>query len=493
MQTPGAAAEAYPTPHSLSEDVDEGEDVEEVARSNAGLKALDGGNESRRSLAFAGAKSMSLRLSRTDVKKEEIHDIFSASGNLNVPYFAQTYESKPLSGVPHVLNYYLHVAGPSAMWRPLLINGDPETFKRSFFQLSMNEPIMFEAVIAISQAHLDLSQHPGTHPSSAVLQHRGKVLRMLQSSLLSSPGPTVPDTALMAVFCTLVLDIMYADWPSAQANMSGFRHLARLRGGIDNLGWSGWFRMCFAWAELRWAGHIARANSMKALGLPLEITTYPAHPFNPATCLSISRLPPGMREAALQRQLSNEVISFLAEVQSWTDSTQKDCVREVWVRQPLASFMRDRNDYIQSLRISVRGAELLGKYTLKPGERLLCIGVVAYIVSADGSADDGRQAKGLADHLVGIEALCADVRLCEELLWVGLVLAASTDGIAGLRGQWVLLERMVEMDVRGQWREWEGVKRRLRRYFWNPFIEAKWELCWRAAVAGRLVKKRGDG
>jgi hypothetical protein len=483
-------AEAYPTPYSLREDVGERSDVEEVPRSDSTPKSLNSDVVTRRALTSGRFKSMPLRLTRTDLKKEDIDDLFSDSGNLTVPYYVQTYGSRQTS-VPHVLNYYLNVAGPTAMWRPVLIEGNPDSFRRSFFQLSMKEPIMFEAVIAISQAHLDLSQHPGTLPSTAVLQHRGKVLRMLQASLVSSPG-NVADIALMAVFCMLVLDIMFADWTSVKANMQGFRHLASLRGGIDNLGWSGWFRVCFSWAELRWAGHIARANETKSITAPLEPPTYPTHPFNPATCLSISRLPQGLREAALQKQLSNEVISFLEQVQTWTLGPQTDCA-EAWVRQPLASFMRDRNDYLKSLRISVIGADILGKYILKPTERLLCIGVIAYIISADGSADDGRQAKGLDDHLAGIQALCAEAGLCDYLLWAGLVLAASTDGIAPLSNKRVLLDRMLELDTRGDYGEWSGVKLMLRKYFWNPFIEAKWEVSWLAAVGRKAARKRGRG
>jgi hypothetical protein len=488
---PLEGSEAYPTPHSLSEDVAGESDVEEVPRSDALSKSLEIESKTR-NVTSMEPKSMPLRLAQMRIKKEDIHDLFSASGNLHVPYYVKTYESRP-SDVPHMLNYYLHVAGPTAMWRPVLVDGDPENFKRSFFQFSMKEPIMFEAVISISRAHLDLSEHPGSHPSTAVLLHRGKVLRMLQSSLVSSPGRNVPDNALMAVLCMLVLDIMYADWTSVEANMQGFRHLAGLRGGIDNLGWSGWFRMCFSWAELRWAGHIARANSMRNITVPLEIPTYPAHPFNPATCLSISRLPEGLREAALQRQLCNEVISFLEQVQTWTTGPHKECA-EVWVRQPVASFMRDRNDYLKSLQISVQGAELLGKYTLRPSERLLCIGVVAYIISADGSADDGRQAKGLDDHLVGIKTVCAEARLCDYLLWAGLVLAASTDGhMAPLSNHCVLLDHMLELDRRNNYREWKDLQMMLRKYFWNPFIEAKWEVCWQAAVSRKFASGGGYG
>jgi hypothetical protein len=354
----------------------------------------------------------------------------------------------------------------------------------------MQEPIMFEAVVSISQAHLDLSQSPGSQPSTAVLQHRGKVLRMLHSSLLSSPDPRVKDTDLMAVFCMLVLDIMYLDWDSVKANMQGFRHLASLRGGIDRLGWQGWFRTCFSWAELRWAGYIARASSTTKSNVGLKYPTYPTHPFNPATCLSISKLPEGLREAALTLQLSNEVLTFLEQVQLWSTGPDPTCA-ETWMRQPLASFSRSRDDYLRSLRISIACANILGKYVLKPSERLLCVGVVAYIISADGSVDDGRQPGGLEDHMAGIKAVCDEVEMCEHLIWAGLAVACSTDGVmAPLSNHWVLLDRVMEMDSRNKFREWKDLKTVVRKYFWNPFIEAKWERCWEAAVERKFDRNR---
>lgn len=477
--------EAYPTPSSLGEHAGEESDVEEVLRLHDPSKSPKNGNKPPHATP-PDPNSMPVCLySQNDATKESIHDLFSATGNLDVPYYVKTYQSSQ-SEVSHVLNYYLQVAGPTAMWRPQLIDGDPDTFKRSFFQLSMKEPVMFEAVVAISQAHLDLSQHPGSRPSTAVLLHHGKVLRMLQDSLVSSPGPKVQDTALMAVFCMLVLDIMYADWTSVKANMQGFRHLASLRGGMDNLGWSGWFRTCFSWAELRWAGHVARASSLKKSSVPLKLPTYPAHPFNPTTCLSISRLPEGLREAALQRKLSNEVIAFLEQVQIWMTGPQKPCA-EFWTRQPLASFVRDRNDYLKSLRISMQGTDILGTYALKPSERLLCIGVIAYIISIDSSVDDGRQPRGLDDHMAGMQAACSEVALCEYLLWAGLVLAASRDSaMAPLSNHCVLLDRMLELDTRNDYRHWKDVKPLLRKYFWNPFIEAKWEMCWQTAISRKF-------
>lgn len=349
---------------------------------------------------------------------------------------------------------------------------------------------MFETVVAISQAYLDLSESPGSQPSAAVLQHRGKVLRMLHANLLASHDPKIKDTDLIAVFCMMTLDIMYRDWSSVEANMQGFLHMARVRGGIDQLGWQGWFRKGFSWVELRWAGHIARVSSPKKSNTELELPTYPSHPFNPATCLSISHLPEGLSEAALQLQLSNEVIRFFERVETWT-TRPHPADAEAWTRQPIASYSRSRDDYQESLRISIHGADILADYILMPSERVLCIGVFAYIISTDGSVDDGRQPRGLEDHMADLQAVCEEMTHCEHLLWAGLAVAASTDWkSAPLANHWVLLDRVMELAAEDEFRTWDAVREVLRKYFWNPFIEAKWKKCWQAAMERKIDLQR---
>ena len=158
---------------------------------------------------------------------------------------------------------------------------------------------------------------------------------MLRASLMSSSGPNVQDTALMAVFCMLVLDIMYADWTSVKANMQGFPASSESQRRHRQPG------MVWLVPNVLFLGRTGdglatsqEVNSMRNLEMPMEDPTYPAHPFNASTCLSISRLPEGLREAALQRELSNEVIAFLEQVQIWTIGPHKAWRRGVDTSTP---------------------------------------------------------------------------------------------------------------------------------------------------------------
>ena len=109
VQLPKVSKEQQPTPPSLSgDDVDEEFGVEEVVRSDPTPTFFVNGHGG----VVARRESEPSNLySQRDAEKATIHDLFSAVGNLEMPYYANTYQSKP-SGVPTVLNYCLSTSAP---------------------------------------------------------------------------------------------------------------------------------------------------------------------------------------------------------------------------------------------------------------------------------------------------------------------------------------------------------------------------------------------
>jgi hypothetical protein len=96
--------EAYPTPSSLGELAGEESDVEEVPRLHDPSKSPKNGNKPPHATP-PDPNSMPVCLyNQKDATKESIHDLFSATGNLDVPYYVKTYQSSQ-SEVSHVLNY----------------------------------------------------------------------------------------------------------------------------------------------------------------------------------------------------------------------------------------------------------------------------------------------------------------------------------------------------------------------------------------------------
>ena len=112
-----------PTPTSVSgDDVDEEFGVEEVVRSDPAPTFLARtGNDDHHggTVAGSGYTVSSLYSQRDGERATTIHDLFSAVGNLEMPYYTNTYQAKP-SAVPQVLNYCLSSFRPMFVFSPLL-------------------------------------------------------------------------------------------------------------------------------------------------------------------------------------------------------------------------------------------------------------------------------------------------------------------------------------------------------------------------------------
>jgi hypothetical protein len=108
VQLPKVSKEQQPTPSSLSgDDVDEEFGVEEVVRSDPTPTFLAKvSNNGHGGIVARRDSEPSNLYSQKDVEKATIHDFFPAFGNLEMPYYFNTYQSRP-SSVPQVLNYCL--------------------------------------------------------------------------------------------------------------------------------------------------------------------------------------------------------------------------------------------------------------------------------------------------------------------------------------------------------------------------------------------------
>lgn len=102
IESPGS----YPTPSSVGEDVGEESDVDEVHRRHISSTPLSSGRPAHFVDSPHPDRSPFSLYQRKNARKEGIDDIFSATGNLDVPYYINTYQSKQ-SGVSQVLNYCL--------------------------------------------------------------------------------------------------------------------------------------------------------------------------------------------------------------------------------------------------------------------------------------------------------------------------------------------------------------------------------------------------
>ena len=350
----------------------------------------------------------------------------------------------------------------------MIQRGSFDTFRRKFFEISMTHAIVLESTLAICQAQLEVSALPESQPSKIGMIHRGKALQMIQHGLKSS---STSDTLLIAVIAALAYDTIYSDWKSVEANLKGLRHLIMLHGGSEKLGLQGWFSYAYAWAELRWANHLAQIAPTQPEYNPLTLD-YPSHPYSPDICLIIAKLPIGFQEVTLSSLLSTHVLKFLKEISEWT------------TRYNLAiceNHTGDQSVYsLEGMRLANHGAIILGSCNLKPKERLLCIGLLTYIISFDGQ--QARHPRGLEDHMADLRDAARGLLLskCWLLTWIAMVIAAAKDSMAvPLTNRWLLIDQLVD---EGELKEWQDLQQILCRFFWNESLDRRWESCWRIAL-----------
>jgi hypothetical protein len=164
-------------------------------------------------------------------------DIFPNIGNVTIPFLA-SYSSKfRRTRLPVLFESYLRDFGPNHMWRPSLTAPNRlAAFKRDYFALSMQDPMVLEGVFEACQNRMDLKAVPNGPQSAASLQHRGRLLEMVHGALSKSQNE-ISEALLWTILGMTGVDAFSSDWSSFNTNWTGFQQIVAIRGGVDSLGW----------------------------------------------------------------------------------------------------------------------------------------------------------------------------------------------------------------------------------------------------------------
>jgi hypothetical protein len=332
--------------------------------------------------------------------------------------------------------------------------------------------MLLEMVFALCLTQIDRRSAPDCTPSSAVIYHRGNALRMLRQALVKSDAE-VEDAILFTVVALLAFDMIYMDWTSFEAHLKGLRQLIKIKGGADNLGWHGWFSSTYIWAELCWQDRkleIAKQHFQQAP----KALTYPAHPYLPTLCATISALPEGFRDLALSSRLSLQVIDHLDKVTQWMKSLVQSPVEE-----------RDSKcAYLEELQLAHQTRILLETCSLTQEENLACIGAIGFIVTHDDRVQTDRHPKGPTDFIPDPECLSSEIQLRNVTLWMALVIAAAEhNGPTPLQSQSALLDHVVAQNWYDS--DWAHIQARVSSFFCTEGLERRWKIYWERALERR--------
>jgi len=335
----------------------------------------------------------------------------------------------------------------------------------------MTHSVVLESALALCQAQLELRARPESQPSKLVLFHRGKALNLIQRKI---SGSEIDDALLIAICASISYDLIYSNWTSVEAHLKALRFLVNLRGGLNNLGWQGWFAFIYSWAELRWISHLAQEAPYQP-GHRAIVLEYPRHPYSPTICLLISKLPVGFQEVARTGSISLQVLTFLKRTFEWSKG---------YTIAMCNHWITEESQYcLDGMRLENWVVVVLGSRNLEQDERLLCIGLLAYIISFDGQ--HARHTKDLEDHMVNLGDTCGHLSpsKCPWVIWVSMVIAAAKDSIAApLPNRWLLLDLLLHEGIVTSWKEVQEI---LQTFLWNKSLDERWEASWRHGLERR--------
>jgi hypothetical protein len=115
----------------------------------------------------------------------------------------------------------LQTFAPANLWRPDVIDtGTLDGFKIEHWQSTTHDPALFEGLLAMCQANLDLKAAPGSQPSKEVLRRRGNVISSLRKKLASEKS-YMDISCFLSIIGLMALDVGYflPQYPSGQADI----------------------------------------------------------------------------------------------------------------------------------------------------------------------------------------------------------------------------------------------------------------------------------
>lgn len=370
--------------------------------------------------------------------------------------------------------------GPSSVWSFQRTSAAPKTpCRNATFALLLKEESVLLAVTLLGQTFLTF-YHPdsGATPANLVASLQLRTITSLHKRLSTTTPTNISEGLLFTVAALITTSVLREDWTTFEVNFSGFEKLTELWGGISAVPPSGWFTSFQDWSKL--CGRIYKANASMERSRPKS--TYPEHPFSPDLCSALASQPSGIRELALSRTLSYDLLAFIREVCRWTNEYD-DTLRD----EATLSRYHFREHQLATQLVSVL------EHSLKLREQVFCVALFAYITSADRRAPPHRIPRGLALYLIGLNRLQALSSLMEtftdDLLWTAVVIAASNDaGLSDTARDWFLTWLLECNPMKQDELGWSQVSEILQNFFWNASMEKAGREAWT-----RVLKKLMEG
>jgi hypothetical protein len=352
------------------------------------------------------------------------------------------------------------------------------------FSITTTDEGAFESQVALAQSYLSRNKGNGEEPSKEALYHQTRAMLSLRKHLEAGSVSAGP---LLSSLNLLIMSIVHADRKAYDFHRKGLERMiltpppnsiTTLLHAVIN----GYFvTSAFYFRLLRLQTRPLPTLLNKPTLTPTTSIIYPTYPFPPPLTATISSLPPGFRELALELSLPLSFILTLASITTWNTLLAPSVSTQgvaIW-------FSWDDCWALLSLLESSPG----------PLVRALALTLLLYSITAHNRFQASRiYVRLIQDAVEAVRGFEPGSRAQRELrVWMGVVVSgcARDAGAGNTRVESGGLMGIVEKETREagksgeqkmSWAVAEGI---MKRFFWYEHFAASWKICWEVEVGGQ--------
>lgn len=210
-------------------------------------------------------------------------------------------ESKGVA--PNAFEFFAHV------YAPLFINSSSQPVIAGFqtcVQVLLQDAMLFEQMMAYCLAMQSMDQDVFTRMTAPILRYSNRSVMRLRERLESDQDNN-NEVVIMTIITLAATYLTCGEYETVGIHVKALRRIIALQGGHRKLGWGGFLELKAKQIDKAYIAVQSKSRQRKL------VLVYPKHPFEPALCEMISRLPIGFGELALHRRLSIQFIHALDE------------------------------------------------------------------------------------------------------------------------------------------------------------------------------------
>ncbi|KIX99968.1 uncharacterized protein Z520_04606 [Fonsecaea multimorphosa CBS 102226] len=361
--------------------------------------------------------------------------------------------------------YYTDIYAPTTFRRLELEGvGEDLSLLRHYIPLILSNHVSFAGMLANAMLQFDLMDRPHHGPSPQAKGIYDVTIRLFRQYLQSTTDK-VSDLVICTMLFLATFDNLTLNYDSAWIHLRAIEEAIARRGGPQRLEFDGWLATVTDSFITHAECHRAIVSHPGTAAPKVRSLDRPVHPFSPALCAQIARLPQAFEEFCINQRPVAAVIDVLSDIAAWVAAVKATASEDGREHLFVDSALLEAN-----LNNATRCFELLQSADLPLQDQLVLMALQAYCSLVDSS----ERGRFLNLAYLQIHAGLLPSTFCfpgashpqsheaEWLTWVGMMMLTSshTNDLTWSLGMRIL-------DHQGLKQSWMQKIRICEKFFWN--------------------------